>query len=122
MKSLRTPLSEDDTPSAISHTIGQGNYHDGFRLLTGQRSRRITAYSSLPGFQSYRELWQQTYESRAFLIKHAGRAAKNRTAFYHLGMGKALALDRVSPGWKEKYFLPGAWLDDLLADATGRVR
>jgi hypothetical protein len=33
-------------------------------------------------------------------------------------MGKALALDRVSPGWKEKYFVPGVWLDDLLAAAV----
>jgi hypothetical protein len=77
------------------------------------------AYASLAGFQSYQDLWRHTYEARPFLAKHAGRAAKSRTAFYHLGMGKALALDRVSPAWKEKYFIPGIWLDDILADAAG---
>jgi hypothetical protein len=30
------------------------------------------------------------------------------------GMGKALALDRVDPGWKRQYFASGVWLDDLL--------
>jgi hypothetical protein len=77
------------------------------------------AYTSLAGFQSYQDLWRHTYEARPFLAKHAGRAAKSRTAFYHLCMGKALALDRVSPSWKKKYFIPGIWLDDLLADAAG---
>jgi hypothetical protein len=76
------------------------------------------AYLSLPRFQSYQDLWGRTYEARPFLAKHAGRAAKGRTAFYHLGMGKALALDNVSPAWKEKYFVSGIWLDDLLADAA----
>ncbi len=77
------------------------------------------AYQLLFGFQSYQDLWSHTYEARPFLAKHAGRAAKNRNAFYHLGMAKALALDRVSSAWKEKYFMPGIWLDDLLAEAAG---
>jgi hypothetical protein len=72
-------------------------------------------YSSLPMFRRYDALWREEYESRPFLTKHAGRAAKSRTAFYHLGAGKALALDRVDAGWKKRYFLPGIWLDDLLA-------
>jgi hypothetical protein len=76
------------------------------------------AYTSLAGFQSYQDLWGRTYEARPFLAKHAGRAAKNRNAFYHLGMGKALSLDRLSSTWKEKYFVPGIWLDDLLAEAA----
>jgi hypothetical protein len=73
------------------------------------------AYADLPGFESYDEIWRRTYQWRPFLAKHAGRAAKTRDAFYHLGMAKALALDKVNPAWKAKYFFPGVWLDDLLA-------
>ena len=32
---------------------------------------------------------------------------------------KALSLDRVWPDWKDAYFAPAVWLDDLLAEATG---
>lgn len=77
-----------------------------------------TGYSSLPAFQGYAGLWREAYESRPFLTKHAGRAAKSRLAFYHLGAGKALALDKIDPGWKKKYFLPGIWLDTLLAETV----
>jgi hypothetical protein len=72
-------------------------------------------YSSLPMFKPYDAVWREAYESRPFLTKHAGRAAKDRNAFYHLGAGKALALDKVDAGWKKRYFLPGIWLDDMLA-------
>lgn len=79
-------------------------------------------YSVLPLFQSYENLWREAYQSRPFLAKHAGRAAKTRTAFYHLGAGKAVALDKVDAAWKKKYFLPGIWLDDLLADVNEEAR
>ena len=72
----------------------------------------------MPSSLRYDDLWREAYESRPFLTKHAGRAAKSRTAFYHVGAGKALALDKVDAGWKKRYFLPGIWLDDLLADVN----
>jgi hypothetical protein len=81
--------------------------------------RPTQGFSSLPSFQRYEDLWREVYESRPFLAKHAGRAAKSRTAFYHLGAGKALALDKADPGWKKRYFAPGLWLDDLLANVNG---
>lgn len=80
--------------------------------------RPAAGFAALPGFRGYPSLWERTYRNRTFLVKHAGRAAQSRTAFYHLGMGKALALDKAGPGWKECYFDPGIWLDDLLAAAA----
>jgi hypothetical protein len=71
-------------------------------------------FKALPTYRGYDQLWKDVYVNRPFLIKHAGRAAHSRSAFYHLGMGKALALDRVDPNWKSRYFAPGVWLDDLL--------
>lgn len=75
------------------------------------------AFAKLPEFRGYAGVWKDSYEGRGYLVKHAGRATKSRLTFYHLGMGKALALDAVLPGWKIKYFRPGVWLDDLLSEA-----
>jgi hypothetical protein len=74
----------------------------------------VQSFRTLPGYKGYADLWKTTYQNLPYLIKHAGRAAQDRNAFYHLGMGKALALDRVSPDWKKQYFANGVWLDDLL--------
>lgn len=76
------------------------------------------AFSQLPDFQGYANVWKTAYQHWPYLVKHAGRATKDRMTFYHLGMGKALALDVVWPGWKAKYFAPGVWLDDLLREAA----
>ncbi|MHB1319198.1 MAG: hypothetical protein ACYCYF_11320, partial [Anaerolineae bacterium] len=38
--------------------------------------------------------------------------------YYYSGMSQAYLLDRVSPGWKQVAFQPGAYLDDLLAAAV----
>ena len=32
------------------------------------------------------------------------------------GCGKSNVLDAVNPGWKERYFEEGVWLDDLFAE------
>lgn len=79
-------------------------------------------YSSLPMAQRYAEIWREGYESRPFLTKHAGRATKSRDAFYHLGAGTALALDKVDASWKKRYFGASVWLDDLLAETVKGVR
>ncbi len=81
--------------------------------------RPTAAFAALEDAESFGELWESE-KSQAFLVKHAGRAARSRTVFYHVGLGKELALDRVLPGWKETYFAPDVWLDDLLAEATGK--
>jgi peroxiredoxin len=78
------------------------------------------AFRQLPGYKTYRQVWEEDYKNRTFLVKHAGRAAQSRTAFYHLGLGKGLLLDKLMPDWKSRYFAPGVWLDDLLFDALGQ--
>ncbi len=76
-------------------------------------------FAALSGNKSYEQVWAEDYRQRLFLVKHAGRAARSRTAFYHLGFGKALALDRLYPEWKARYFDENIWLDDLLISALG---
>ena len=78
------------------------------------------AFRRLPNYKSYQQVWDEDYKNRLFLVEHAGRAAQSRTAFYHLGLGKGLLLDRILPDWKTRYFAPGVWIDDLLMEALGQ--
>ncbi len=94
------------TEYRVADAAAHGTYHP------------TEAFAALTDFSSYQRVWEQAYQGRIFLLKHAGRAAQSRTAFYHLGMGKALALDKVNPNWKDSYFAAGVWLDDLIAAAV----
>lgn len=73
------------------------------------------SFKKLKDFKSYKDLWKETYKNEIFVIKHAGRATRNRTTFYYLGLGKGLLLDRLMPNWKNFYFKEDIWLDDLLS-------
>ena len=77
------------------------------------------AFRRLADFKGYRQVWEESYKNQLFPIKHAGRAARSRTTFYYLGLGKGLLLDRIMPEWKARYFAPDVWLDGLLAAALG---
>ncbi len=99
---------------------------EGVAFYTERRLAKAAAeggYQPLPAFEAlsdakpYPDIWSRLYESRIFLVKHAGRATQSRLTFYHLGMGKALLLDRIAPEWKKRYFEKDLWLDSLLADA-----
>jgi hypothetical protein len=85
-------------------------------------------YQALPEFLrlqntvSYQDAWNDRYVNMLFLVKHAGKAAKSRGSFYHLGMGKSLLLDKLPPTWKERCFDPNIWLDDLIAAAVATTQ
>lgn len=78
------------------------------------------AFLALDGALPWSQVWEESYKFRIYLVKHAGRAARSRTTFYHTGLGKGLVLDRLLPEWKNSYFAPAVWLDDLLEQAVGR--
>ena len=80
----------------------------------------LAEFRHLQGFTTYQKVWTDEYKNRLFLAKHAGRAARSRTAFYHVGLGKGLLLDRLMPDWKTRYFSPGVWINDLLMIAVGQ--
>lgn len=79
-------------------------------------------FRELPAYKGYVNLWNTDYRNLPFLVKHAGRAAQDRNVFYHLGLGKALALDKINPNWKAQYFAKEIWLDDLLATSLDRAK
>lgn len=79
----------------------------------------LRAFAALDDSVPYETLWDETYASAPFVIKHSGRAVKSRTLFYYMGLGKCLLLDRLRTDWKYAYFAPDVWLDDLVAQAVG---
>lgn len=104
-------------------------WKEGIAFYTEYKLAEATATSSyepLKGFQqlenyrSYQQEWDEQYKNRLFLVKHAGRAARSRDAFYHIGLGKGLLLDRLLPEWKVRYFAPDVWVNDLLMAALGQ--
>ncbi len=96
------------TEYQMAEAAAKGNYHS------------TDAFTQLPDYKSYQEVWDESYKGRTFLVKHAGRAAQSRTTFYHLGLGKGLLLDRLMPDWKTRYFTPSVWLNDLVMTALGQ--
>ncbi|NMC54931.1 MAG: hypothetical protein GYA48_14990 [Chloroflexi bacterium] len=73
----------------------------------------LAATSLLRDFQQYRGFngrWQNE-------VSQITRSAGSETLFYYSGMAQAFLLDRLAPNWKQSYFLPDVWLEDLLAAA-----
>ena len=54
----------------------------------------------------------EKYKAMLLKIRDLGRVSRSRTELYALGMGLALLLDRLQPGWQRTYFQSSLWLDD----------
>ena len=54
----------------------------------------------------------EKYKAMLLEIRDLGRVSRSRTELYALGMGLALLLDRLQPGWQRTYFQSSLWLDD----------
>lgn len=120
--------SQDATEKLYSYSKFQ-EWVEGIAFYTEYKMAELAASASyqpteafrkLYGAAAYRQLWDKTYKNRLFLVKHAGRTARSRTVFYHLGMGKGLLLDRLMPDWKAGYFDLDTWLDDLIVLALSK--
>ncbi len=74
------------------------------------------AAAGLPDFnryQGFEQRWRQELDQMPRMSNDQGDGR-----FYYSGMAQAYLLDRLSPGWKERAFEPGVWLEDLLAEAA----
>ncbi len=76
----------------------------------------LPATAGLPDFDRYRGFaarWQQEIDQMPRMYNDEGDGR-----FYYSGMAQAYLLDRLLPGWKERAFADGVWLDALLAEAV----
>jgi len=77
----------------------------------------VRGFDKLPEHQSYAQMWEENLSSRFWLIRTSGQPGeRDRTTFPAIGHGIAELLDAINPHWKERYFEPGVWLDDLVAE------
>lgn len=85
------------------------------------RNGSLPSYKPLPAaddlaefedYQRYASHWGNELEQ---LPRMAGDEGDSR--FYYSGMAQAYVLDRLMPGWKERVFDQGVWLETLLEEA-----
>lgn len=72
-----------------------------------QRDREFHQY------QGAQQKWDREIDQ---ISRMAGDEGDGR--FYYSGFAQAVMLDRLAPGWKERLFEDGVWLEDLLAEAV----
>jgi hypothetical protein len=76
----------------------------------------LPALAADPEFKRYttrEQFWSQQIDE---VRRTASRA--DETRFYYGGMAQAVLLDRLMPGWKERAFDQGVFLEDLLRQAV----
>ncbi len=70
-----------------------------------------SSFRALPNYKGYAALWKTTYQNSPYLVKHAGRAAQSRDAFYHLGMAKLLlSTGRTQNGRSDTLTMVSGWM------------
>ena len=119
----QTPDNRAYKYSQFQEWMEGGAFYTEYKMAEAAANRSYQPedeFLQLPDYKSYQQVWDDNYKGRMFLVKHAGRAAQSRTTFYHLGLGKALLLDRLMPDWKTRYFAPNIWFNDLLMTALGQ--
>ena len=79
--------------------------------------RPMPGFSQLQGNMSYARLWEEVTRTNYWMMRTpATSGAGDPTSFYGIGHGLAELLDVIHPDWKERYFEPGVWLDDLIEE------
>jgi hypothetical protein len=69
--------------------------------------------SNFDGYAGFEKRWTQELQQ---MPRMAGDEGDGR--FYYTGMAQAYLLDQLMPGWKDRAFDEGVWLDDLLSEAV----
>lgn len=75
----------------------------------------LPSAANLPDFDRYQGFstrWRQELDQMPRMYNDEGDGR-----FYYSGMAQAYLLDRLLPGWKERAFDDGVWLETLLAEA-----
>jgi hypothetical protein len=84
------------------------------QAATASNYEPVPAVKDDPDFKSYRTFERRWSREVDQMCRMAGNRGDGR--FYYSGMAQAVLLDRLAPGWKERAFDDGVWLDLLLAD------
>jgi hypothetical protein len=79
--------------------------------------RPVPGFGTLQGNMSYPRVWEEVMRTHFWMIRSStSMGAGDPTSFYGIGHGLAELLDAIHPTWKDTYFEPGVWLDDLIEE------
>jgi hypothetical protein len=79
--------------------------------------RPVPGFGTLQGNMSYPRVWEEVMRSNFWMIRSStSMGAGDPTSFYGIGHGLAELLDAIHPTWKDTYFEPDVWLDDLIEE------
>jgi hypothetical protein len=121
------PREAVDYEDGIEFTEGLAKHTEYrlFQVLEGRRPGPAMAWAQ--GFAGYADLTRQRENLIEQMVKHmSGEARVNndpygtaplRMRLYFSGMAEGVVLDRLSPGWKDRIFLPEATLTSLIEGA-----
>jgi hypothetical protein len=106
----------------LAERTGDARAYNYLRYQTGKEGvARYVEYRlaerAASGNPAYAALWEERYAGQLARLDDEKTSARERSQFYLIGLGLGLLLDRLEPAWKERYFEPGVWLDDLLEEA-----
>jgi hypothetical protein len=91
-------------------------------LTVWRQAHETQSYSPLndmqadPDFKNYQSFQQRWNQEIDQLKRQASGTSEVR--FYYTGMAQGVLLDRFSPGWKERVWQDGVWVETLLAEAV----
>ena len=121
------PREAVDYEDGIEFTEGLAKYTEYrlFQVLEGRRPGPAMAWAQ--GFAGYADLASRRGILIGQMVQHmSGEAQVNndpygtaplRMRLYFSGMAEGVVLDRLSPGWKDRIFLPEATLTSLIEGA-----
>jgi hypothetical protein len=72
-----------------------------------------------PDFGQYATFPRRWSQEIGQMRRQATREGETR--FYYTGMAQAALLDRLLPGWQDRIWADGVWLETLLAEATEQL-
>ncbi|RPI17424.1 MAG: hypothetical protein EHM58_09340 [Ignavibacteriae bacterium] len=79
--------------------------------LAAEKRTPSSGMHNLSDFFSYKETSQKIISGIVKNLQELTLTSYKRVAFYSLGSGEALILDKLNPEWKEKYFINKFYLE-----------
>lgn len=83
-------------------------------LLAADKYRPSGELQGIKDFITFKDAAQKIYNGIIKNLKESTLASYKRVAFYYLGAGEALLLDKLNHAWKEKYFTNKFYIENYL--------
>jgi hypothetical protein len=91
-------------------------------LASGRLAGEADDYEPIPAMAGDSEFHEYTHRSQVWTQQlgevRRGPSQEGEIRFYYTGLAQAAVLDRLAPGWKDRAFDDGVWLEDLVREAV----